>query len=47
MSGFFPLNKTRLLVTACLLQYIIASAQTNLLLNGGFEDVNTCTEYSC
>src|SRR6187431_2762285 len=21
-------------------------AQTNLLLNGGFEDVNTCTEYN-
>jgi outer membrane protein OmpA-like peptidoglycan-associated protein len=23
-----------------------AAAQTNLLLNGGFEDVNTCTEYN-
>jgi outer membrane protein OmpA-like peptidoglycan-associated protein len=46
MSGFFLLYKTRLLLTACLLQYFIAPAQTNLLLNGGFEDVNTCTEYT-
>jgi outer membrane protein OmpA-like peptidoglycan-associated protein len=46
MSGSFSLYKTRLLVTACLLQFTIATAQTNLLLNGGFEDVNTCTEYN-
>jgi outer membrane protein OmpA-like peptidoglycan-associated protein len=29
---------------ACCLSTIV-SAQTNLLLNGGFEEVNTCTEY--
>jgi outer membrane protein OmpA-like peptidoglycan-associated protein len=29
-----------------LLVAAFASAQTNLLLNGGFEDVNTCTEYN-
>jgi outer membrane protein OmpA-like peptidoglycan-associated protein len=29
-----------------LLFSVFASAQTNLLLNGGFEDVNTCTEYN-
>jgi outer membrane protein OmpA-like peptidoglycan-associated protein len=46
MDECFLLNKTRLLVTACLLQFTFASSQTNLLLNGGFEDVNTCTEYT-
>ncbi len=30
----------------CLLQGGITRAQTDLLLNGGFEEVNTCTEYS-
>ena len=46
MSVIFLLKKNRLLIIACLFQFSIANAQTNLLLNGGFEDVNTCTEYS-
>ncbi len=29
-----------------LLQSAIVSSQTNLLINGGFEDINTCTEYT-
>ena len=46
MSATFLHKKFRLLITVCLLQFSIAEAQTNLLLNGGFEDVNTCTEYN-
>ncbi len=30
----------------CFLYTNFISAQTNLLLNGGFEDINTCTEYN-
>jgi outer membrane protein OmpA-like peptidoglycan-associated protein len=44
-----PLRKTiRLLFLSslCLLLRKPISAQTNLLLNGGFEDINTCTEYN-
>lgn len=33
-------------MAAFLLQLGAGNAQTNLLLNGGFEDVNTCTEYT-
>ena len=43
--SFFQ-NKTGLFILLFIAQFITASAQTNLLLNGGFEDVNTCTEYS-
>ena len=39
-------NKIYLLVVICLLQLNIALAQTDLLLNGGFEEINTCTEYN-
>ncbi|MBL7748860.1 MAG: OmpA family protein [Chitinophagaceae bacterium] len=39
------LIKILILITAWLLLHIPAKAQTNLLLNGGFEEVNTCTEY--
>lgn len=39
-------NKIYLLVAICLLQLNIALAQTDLLLNGGFEEINTCTEYN-
>jgi hypothetical protein len=39
-------NKIQLLVTVFLLQLNILSAQTDLLLNGDFEDINTCTEYN-
>jgi len=46
MSVIFSLKKISLLIIASLLQFSIANAQTNLLLNGGFEDVNTCTEYN-
>ena len=46
MSVFFLRNKTILLALVCFLQSSSSKAQTNLLLNGGFEDVNTCTEYS-
>ncbi len=46
MAEYFLLHKTRLLLTVCLLQFAFATAQTNLLLNDGFEDVNTCTEYT-
>ena len=38
-------GKKNLLLSFLLLQCWIAHAQTNLLLNGGFEDINTCTEY--
>ncbi len=34
-----------LLAAIGLLHHTNCSAQTNLLLNGGFEEVNTCTEY--
>jgi outer membrane protein OmpA-like peptidoglycan-associated protein len=33
------------LIFIALLLSAVSSAQTNLLLNGGFEDINTCTEY--
>ena len=46
MLSFFLRNKKRLLIAACLLQLNSTHAQINLLLNGGFEDVNTCTEYN-
>jgi outer membrane protein OmpA-like peptidoglycan-associated protein len=46
MFGFLTFYKIKLLTIVCLLQYTITNAQSNLLLNGGFEDVNTCTEYS-
>ncbi|MDZ4795910.1 MAG: OmpA family protein [Bacteroidota bacterium] len=45
MPALFRRNKTLLLLTALLLYLNSSDAQTNLLLNGGFEDVNTCTEY--
>jgi len=35
-----------LLFSSCLIKTKSVSAQTNLLLNGGFEDINTCTEYN-
>jgi len=46
MPPLLSRNTTRLLFTALMLQVTMLHAQTNLLLNGGFEDVNTCTEYS-
>lgn len=46
MLSSFRRNKTRLLIAGFLLQFNIAHAQTNLLLNGGFEDINICTEYN-
>jgi outer membrane protein OmpA-like peptidoglycan-associated protein len=46
MFSSFLRSKTGLLIAACLLQFAIAHSQSNLLLNGGFEDVNTCTEYN-
>jgi len=46
MPVFSFRNKFSLALTTCLLQFSISNAQTNLLLNGGFEDVNTCTEYN-
>lgn len=39
-------NKIIVVIITSLLQIGFATAQSNLLLNGGFEDVNTCTEYS-
>lgn len=41
----FPGNKTGAVLLFCLFLCNSSYAQTNLLLNGGFEDVNTCTEY--
>lgn len=41
----FTLIRGFLLITF-LFSFIVPKAQTNLLLNGGFEDVNTCTEYT-
>lgn len=35
-----------IIIIGCLIQVNYISAQTNLLLNGGFEDINTCTEYN-
>jgi len=46
MPPLLSRNTTRLLFTALLLPVTMLHAQTNLLLNGGFEEVNTCTEYS-
>lgn len=46
MSGYFHLYKKEVLLFFLLLQITKSEAQTNLLLNGDFEDVNTCTEYS-
>jgi outer membrane protein OmpA-like peptidoglycan-associated protein len=40
------MNKKLLSIVAVLLYVETASAQVNLLLNGGFEDINTCTEYN-
>jgi len=45
MSALFIRNKIACLLLFCLVQNSLATAQTNLLLNGGFEEVNTCTEY--
>ena len=46
MNFLFIRHKTVFLLAALLLQVRVTNAQTNLLLNGGFEEVNTCTEYS-
>ena len=46
MSLSFLRNKAVLFILIYLMKYNSLTAQTNLLLNGGFEDVNTCTEYS-
>ena len=46
MSLSFLRNKAVLFILIYLVKYNSVKAQTNLLLNGGFEDVNTCTEYS-
>jgi len=46
MSASSFINKIACCILFCLLQTNMGSAQTNLLLNGGFEEVNTCTEYS-
>ncbi len=46
MPSFFIRHKFLLFLSALLLQSGIAITQTNLLLNGSFEDVNTCTEYN-
>jgi outer membrane protein OmpA-like peptidoglycan-associated protein len=43
--SFIPKASAICCLTIILLQQRIA-AQTNLLLNGGFEEVNTCTEYT-
>jgi outer membrane protein OmpA-like peptidoglycan-associated protein len=40
-----PRNKAAILILFVLLHRLPAAAQVNLLLNGGFEEVNTCTEY--
>ncbi len=42
---YFGFKKNSCLLLFSLLFYLTTTAQTNLLLNGGFEDVNTCTEY--
>jgi outer membrane protein OmpA-like peptidoglycan-associated protein len=46
MAASSFINKIACILLFCMLQTGISYAQTNLLLNGGFEDVNTCTEYS-
>ena len=46
MNFLFIRHKTVFLLATLLLQIRVTNAQTNLLLNGGFEEVNTCTEYS-
>ena len=46
MSATSIINKIICYILFCLLQISVGNAQTNLLLNGGFEEVNTCTEYS-
>lgn len=45
MPALFFRHKITLLIASSLLCFNSSDAQTNLLLNGGFEDVNTCTEY--
>src|SRR5687767_9010414 len=35
----------RILFATCIIYSTQSHSQTNLLLNGGFEDINTCTEY--
>lgn len=42
---FLKYKKNGCLLLFSLLFYLSTKAQTNLLLNGSFEDVNTCTEY--
>ena len=38
--------RSAFLFIICSIQLYNLSAQTNLLLNGGFEDINTCSEYN-
>ncbi|MEO6612025.1 MAG: OmpA family protein [Chitinophagaceae bacterium] len=40
------MTRKTIVLAAILLQGKVGFPQTNLLLNGGFEEVNTCTEYS-
>ncbi len=40
------LCRHKIIIALLLFQAGIASSQTNLLLNPGFEDINTCTEYT-
>ena len=46
MKFLFLRHKFFLLLLAWLMQINFTSAQTNLLLNGGFEEINTCSEYN-
>lgn len=46
MPSTFPAHKKYVLLVVVLFSLLKAGAQTNLLLNGGFEEVNTCTEYN-
>ncbi|NOT51995.1 MAG: OmpA family protein [Chitinophagaceae bacterium] len=46
MNNILPRYKIVIAVAFILLQNQTASSQTNLLLNAGFEDINTCTEYT-
>ena len=46
MNFLFLRHKIFLLLLAPLMQINFTTAQTNLLLNGGFEEINTCSEYT-
>lgn len=46
MNFLFLRHKIFLLLLAPLMQISFTTAQTNLLLNGGFEEINTCSEYT-